>query len=270
MLKAATSSFGGGLRAAPSSEIDVLVDMEEAAAAMEVALEQKEKLDLSIFEAENRASLEAAESGGVSKDPKKMKVALELRVQSAIGSVSSQVVEALEDTAVCARQATELCGKDDWKDYKTLKDVVAELQESGKGLEPLLADFKRTVLSLVEEEAEVSSAKKYKECCLQLQEHRSALSKSIGMLKKKVGSIKGSMKSLEKRLFGGVTADADVHTEAASDCVSLAQVVLFYSCKDAWLSLLGLAWLSLLACLACLAQLAWLSLLGLACSACLG
>ena len=62
-----SESFGGALRSSDHSEIDILIDMEEAAAGLEVQLANTEKMELSIFEACNKDVIEAMEMADAEK-----------------------------------------------------------------------------------------------------------------------------------------------------------------------------------------------------------
>ena len=152
---------------------------------------------------------------------------MELRVQSATASLDAQVADLQEDTTICTREATMVFGKDDWKDYKSMKEVVAEMKDNGAALTQLMATWRSEVTALVTECSECGSAMQYKEGLLKLTELRTGLGKEVSARKKKVGAVKAAMKSVEKALWQGMTADADSAAStapAAGQAQTVAQV----------------------------------------------
>lgn len=136
------SDFSHGLTEVVSSEIDLLINLEEETRAAEEELEQQEKLEISIFEASNQDAISRLEEAALNKNGRKMKLTFEMRLQQVQALLSGTIADIVAETQQCEKQAKDMFGQDDWKEYLSMKAEVAEMQASVAVLPEALETFK--------------------------------------------------------------------------------------------------------------------------------
>jgi uncharacterized protein YukE len=222
--------FAFPLSSTAHSEIDVLIDVEEQIAAAEVELANQEKIDLSIFEASNRGAIEDIENAQLTKNGRKMKLTLEVRLQQVQSHFTGIIDDVQTDTSACAQQSADLFGKDNWKDFATIKESVEEMNTNGQQLPATLKAFKSECDALAASCKNSEDAKAYRVGLAKLQEMRTGLSKSIADHKKRVGAIKAAMRKHEKALVQGFQVESE--SSCTGEGVSLVQVVVNHICAE--------------------------------------
>lgn len=124
-------------------ELAVLISLEEESQAAWAAIEEQEKLELSIFIAENKHTLEKMQRLAENKNVGKMKLMAELRVTGAVTLVTSSAIDLKTEHNKVIEKAKEMFGKNDWDGFPGVKEQVQKADENLSQVDNSVGEFEQ-------------------------------------------------------------------------------------------------------------------------------
>lgn len=224
----AVFSTGDGQGSEDISDIDLIIQVEEDIVAAEKELAEMDRIDMQVWEAQNKELVESIQNKEDDKNVHKTRVGVELRISQARSWIKTSVAEVKADSDEVRRFAASTLGANDWKEYPLMKEQHDKLGEEAAKLPQAESAFTTTVTALLARVAD-SSSQQCKAIINELGLAKVEATQKITNVKKIAASILQVLKKVEKSRVAGCSAQALDHEEQS---VNFVAVVVDQLCQQ--------------------------------------